>query len=70
MRGRKLRTDVKWVRSVKGKDVKQTGVKHGLRVLYSIQSAAETGTNIFNYVKSEVDHISNERLNISQALMV
>jgi len=34
------------------------------------QSAVEIGINIFNYVKFEVDHISNERLNTSQALLV
>jgi len=35
-----------------------------------IQSAVEFGINIFNYDKFEVDHISNEWLNTSQALLV
>jgi hypothetical protein len=69
-RGRKIRTDVKWIRGVKGKGVKQMDVKHVLSVLYSIKSAVEIGINVFNYVKLEADLISNERLNTSQALMV
>jgi hypothetical protein len=35
-----------------------------------IQSAVEIGINIFNYVKVEANHISNERLNSTQVLLV